>query len=70
MEIGVPKERMRDEFRVGLVPEQVAELARAGHAVRVESGAGVSAGYGDAEYVAAGARRCAREGAIGAERVV
>ena len=70
MEIGVPAERMRDEHRVGLMPVQAGALVRAGHAVRVESGAGLAAGYGDGEYVAAGARLCSHEQAYAANLVV
>jgi alanine dehydrogenase len=56
MKIGVPKEIKIHEYRVGLVPASVAELARAGHEVVVEHGAGAGIGGGDAEYEAAGAR--------------
>ena len=34
MLIGVPKERMLDEFRVGLTPPQVGSLVAAGHVYR------------------------------------
>ncbi|MEO8741018.1 MAG: alanine dehydrogenase [Casimicrobiaceae bacterium] len=56
MRIGVPRERKDGERRVGLVPEGVAELARAGHDVAVEQGAGEHAGFADAAYAAAGAQ--------------
>ena len=55
MKIGVPKEIKTQEYRVGLTPESVSELTRAGHAVVVESGAGLSSGAPDAAYVKAGA---------------
>ena len=55
MLIGVPKEIKNNEFRVGLVPNSVAELIHAGHKVVVEAGAGLGAGCADADYVAAGA---------------
>jgi alanine dehydrogenase len=55
MLVGVPKEIKNHEYRVGLVPSSVAELARHGHAVLVETGAGLGSGITDAEYVAAGA---------------
>ncbi len=55
MLIGVPKEIKDNEFRVGLTPSSVAELVHNGHAVLVQSGAGVGSGLGDEEYVAAGA---------------
>ncbi len=56
MRIGVPKEIKTQEFRVGMVPHGVHELARAGHEVLVQSQAGAGMGCDDARYVAAGAR--------------
>ena len=56
MRIGVPKETKIHEYRVGLTPVAVAELAQAGHEVVVERGAGAGIGFHDADYVAAGAR--------------
>ena len=41
MRIGVPKEIKDNEFRVGLTPASVAELAHHGHSVLVQQGAGV-----------------------------
>jgi len=55
MIIAVPKEIKDNEFRVGLTPDSVAELARRGHRVIVEREAGAGAGLDDAEYEAAGA---------------
>ncbi|MDA1132197.1 MAG: alanine dehydrogenase, partial [Proteobacteria bacterium] len=55
MRIGVPREIKPQEYRVGLTPSSVAELAHAGHAVLVESGAGAAIDFADAEYQAAGA---------------
>jgi alanine dehydrogenase len=55
MRIGVPKEIKNHEYRVGLVPSSVQELVHHGHQVVVEAGAGLGAGIGDADYVAAGA---------------
>jgi alanine dehydrogenase len=56
MLVGVPKEIKDHEDRVGLVPSSVAELVHHGHDVLVERGAGLGAGLGDDQYVAAGAR--------------
>src|ERR1051325_3475975 len=56
MRVGVPKEIKDHEDRVGLVPSSVAELVHHGHAVLVERGAGLGAGLGDDQYVAAGAK--------------
>src|SRR5512140_2901842 len=55
MRIGVPKETAQGERRVALVPESCKKLTQAGYEVSIESGAGDSAGYPDAEYAAAGA---------------
>jgi len=60
----VPKETVVGERRVALVPEIVGKLAKAQHEVRVESGAGTSAGYPDADYAAAGAKVLADRGAL------
>jgi len=55
MRIGVPKEIKVHEYRVGLVPAGVRELAAAGHEIFIESGAGAGVGIDDAQYRAAGA---------------
>ena len=56
MIVGVPREIYPGERRVALVPAAVPNLAKAGLEVIVESGAGVEAGFLDAEYVAKGAK--------------
>jgi len=56
MHIGLPGEIKDGEYRVALTPEAVAALARAGHAVTVQPGAGAGSGFADAAYAAAGAR--------------
>ena len=55
MRVGVPKEVKIHEYRVGLVPASVRELARNGHEALVEAGAGAAIGFPDSAYVAAGA---------------
>ena len=55
MIIGVPKEIKNEEHRVGLLPDGVARLTAKGHQVIVERGAGLDAGYPDADYATAGA---------------
>src|SRR3981189_1930403 len=55
MRVGVPKEVKDSEYRVGLVPSTVRELAANGHEVLVEKDAGIGAGLGDADYRAVGA---------------
>jgi alanine dehydrogenase len=56
MKIGVPAEIKTQEYRVGLTPAGVMELAQHGHDVMVQRGAGKGAGFSDDSYVAAGAR--------------
>jgi alanine dehydrogenase len=55
MNISIPKEIKPQEFRVGLSPSATYQLIRRGHRVLVEEGAGVGAGFPDADYTAAGA---------------
>ena len=55
MRIAVPREKQAGEARVALVPESVKKLVAAGAEVGIEAGAGISAGFPDAEYEAAGA---------------
>jgi alanine dehydrogenase len=61
MRIGVPRESKTMEFRVGLVPDAVRSLCRAGHRVLVERGAGLGSGFTDASFAEAGASLCSRE---------
>ena len=60
MLIGVPREIKDQEYRVGLTPGSVRELAAQGHGVLVESGAGAGIGATDADYLAAGGEISAR----------
>ena len=55
MKIGCPKEIKPQEFRVGMTPDAAREAIAHGHDVMVETGAGVGAGFADADYAAAGA---------------
>jgi alanine dehydrogenase len=55
MVIGVPKEIKDHETRVGCVPSMVTALLESGHAVLVETGAGVGSSIPDEEYREAGA---------------
>ena len=56
MIVGVPRESFPGELRVALTPAVVPSLAKAGIEVVLETGAGVGAGYPDADYVAKGAK--------------
>lgn len=55
MRIGIPKEIKTGENRVALTPAGVLELRARGHDVYVTRGAGVTSGFGDAQYLHAGA---------------
>ncbi len=56
MIVGVPRESFPGERRVSLVPAVIPNLAKAGLEVVVETGAGVEAGYLDADFAAKGAK--------------
>src|ERR1700722_8014317 len=56
MLVGVPKEIKDNEFRVGMTPAAVAELAHHGHEVIIETAAGIGSGSPDEEYVRAGGK--------------
>ncbi|HXO04167.1 MAG TPA: Re/Si-specific NAD(P)(+) transhydrogenase subunit alpha [Candidatus Sulfotelmatobacter sp.] len=56
MIVGVPRESFPGELRVALTPAVVPSLAKAGLEVVVEAGAGIRAGYPDADYVSKGAK--------------
>lgn len=64
MQITVLKETERGESRVALVPESVKKLTGMKVAVTVESGAGIEAGSGDADYEAAGGTVTKYRGAL------
>ncbi len=53
--IGVPAEK-DEEPRIGVTPETVKKLAKAGVAVTIRAGAGLRSHFSDDEYAAAGAK--------------
>ncbi|QTG88021.1 alanine dehydrogenase [Vibrio furnissii] len=55
MIIGVPKEIKNHEYRVGMIPASVRELASHEHQVFVETNAGAGIGFSDDDYIAVGA---------------
>jgi alanine dehydrogenase len=55
MKIGVPAEVKNNEYRVAITPAGVHELARAGHQVLIEAGAGAGSSLPDEDFAAAGA---------------
>src|ERR1700730_10105714 len=58
MRVAVLKEILEGEKRAAAVPATVEKMVGAGMEVLVEAGAGLASGFADAEYLAAGARRC------------
>jgi H+-translocating NAD(P) transhydrogenase subunit alpha len=56
MIVGVPKEIYPKERRVAIVPAVIPNLKKSGLEVMVEAGAGIAAGYPDAEYADKGAQ--------------
>lgn len=61
MIIGVPKEIKEHEYRVGVTPSGVKELAKGGHRIIVEKSAGAGSGFPDEDYQLAGAEISDRE---------
>src|SRR4051812_33388524 len=55
MRIAVPLESAAGEHRVALTPDSAGRLAKGGHYVRIQAGAGTRAGFPDSAYEAAGA---------------
>lgn len=64
MIVGTVRETKTGEHRVGLTPEGVDALVRAGHRVLVEAGAGLGSGFDDEAY-----RRVGAESVEGADDV-
>ncbi|MBM4169710.1 MAG: Re/Si-specific NAD(P)(+) transhydrogenase subunit alpha [Ignavibacteria bacterium] len=55
MKIGIPKEIVPGETRVGMIPALISAYKRDNHEIFVEQGAGVAATFSDKAYEAAGA---------------
>ena len=56
MRIAVLRETAPGEARVAVVPDVVQRLAKSGHQISIQRGAGLAAGFTDADYEKAGAR--------------
>ncbi len=54
MKIGVPKETHEGESRVAMTPDSAVQLQKLGYRCAIEAGAGIKAGFVDADYTAAG----------------
>ena len=70
MIVGLPRETKEGERRVALTPLAVEELVAAGHDVRVETKAGIGAGFRDDDYRGSGADLVVARDAWDAELVV
>src|SRR5713101_9656994 len=64
MIVGVPRETYPGERRVALVPAVIPNLKKAGLEIIVETGAGLEAGYPDADYIAKGAKIAAKRAEV------
>ena len=64
MIVGVPRESFPGELRVALTPAVVPGLVKAGIEVVVEAGAGVRAGYPDADYISKGTKILAQRAEV------
>ncbi len=56
MEIGIPREIKKDEYRIAMLPVGVQLLTQDGYTVLVERDAGLGSGFTNGEYERAGAR--------------
>src|ERR1700678_343188 len=56
MKVGIPREIKNHEYRVAITPAGVHELARGGHQVVIEAGAGEGSSIPDDDFAAAGAK--------------
>ena len=45
MIIGTVRERKQHEYRVGITPDNASSYVKAGHAVYIETGAGIGSGF-------------------------
>jgi alanine dehydrogenase len=70
MKIGIPREMKAGERRVAVTPAEAAVLARDGHEILVERGAGEGLGHEDDDYRAVGAHPVPADEAWGAELIV
>jgi len=70
MWIGVPLETAAGETRVAVTPETAKKLKSQGHALRVQSGAGLAASVNDEQYAAVGAEITDAVGAFGCDVVL
>ena len=70
MLIGIPAETAAGETRVAATPETVKKLKALGHALRIQSGAGLAASVTDAAFVAVGGEITDAAGALACELVL
>jgi alanine dehydrogenase len=56
MKVGIPREIKNHEYRVAITPAGVHELARSGHQVVIQAGAGEGSSIPDEDFTTAGAK--------------
>ncbi len=61
MQIGIPKESLKNENRVAATPKSVEQLIKLGFSVVVEKNAGLKASFANAAFVAAGAKTLSKK---------
>lgn len=64
MIVGIPKEVKRHEYRAGILPVGVEELAHAGHKILIQRDTGLGSGIRDADYEKSGAQIAADAGEV------
>ncbi|MCC6124521.1 MAG: Re/Si-specific NAD(P)(+) transhydrogenase subunit alpha [Pirellulales bacterium] len=70
MIVAIPRETFPGERRVALIPASVPALVKTGMEVLIEKGAGLEAGYPDAQYEAKGAKIAPSRDAVFAAEVL
>ncbi len=58
MRIGIPKEIKNQEYRIGLTPDNIADLKALGHQINIENNAGNAIGFSNEQYLQAGGTIC------------
>ena len=69
MRIGIPKESREGETRVATSPAAVKKLVKKGFEICVESGAGLNAGFSDADLAKEGAKLVDKSASLGCDIV-
>ncbi|MCM2279156.1 MAG: Re/Si-specific NAD(P)(+) transhydrogenase subunit alpha [Oligoflexia bacterium] len=68
--LGIPKENREGETRVAMTPDSLKKIVKKGFRIRMERGAGITAGYPDADFAFDGVELVDAVTALGAEVVI